>query len=546
MPSELEEEALRRGLITRQDLLRREAVSRGLIQVAEPEVIEPEVQEPTALNPVVAEVASAANRTIAEIPDFFIDAVNTVTDFLNKNPGLGAGLAPAAEDVGTAAAEGLGIPQIPRVRDTLEELTGGAFGQEGFMEPGTARDVAQATGQFLPAVAGLAPGARKVVEPILDATKQALRKPIKRVIRGQMEDEFANVVTGGGIRTGETSAVRKAIDSSGRVITDKAAGSAITQGFSEGVISTIKASTAKGKARMKRMVDILERGFANRLFADRNRPGDVVGDAVKVRINAIASANKRAGAGVKREGKKLAGERADFADSATQLIDDLEEIGVQVGDDLKVSLEGSAIEDIKGAKSTIELLLRRMDAVGDDALKGHRLKKFIDEIVDFGSQPGSKKQLSKSVKDIAKRLRHNIDQALDLKFPAYKKQNDIFRETREVLDAFQDAAGKKLDLTALNVEKQIGTLSRRLMSNVQSRVQLLNSIDGLDKVAAKHGANIDDNILTLAGFADELDTVFGAVAKTSIGGEFAKAATRGKSGIITKALEKGVEAATGI
>ena len=69
------------------------------------------------------------------------------------------------------------LPRIPRVQDTLENVTDGAFGQKNFMEPGLARTVIQeggeVTGGFLPAGVSAAPQALQTVSRV---SKDAIRK----------------------------------------------------------------------------------------------------------------------------------------------------------------------------------------------------------------------------------------------------------------------------------------------------------------------------------------------------------------------------------
>lgn len=458
----------------------------------------------TALNPAVAETVSALNRGTAAIPDFFIDAFNQIL-----------------EKTGTDV-------RIPRVQETLEDVTGGRFGAKGFMEPGLARTVVQEGGEFLPGVASLVTVGRKVATRTAQELSEASAQEAARV--------------SGFRRVGDTRAVRETIAATAEVVKDKPARAAIRQGFGEGVIAQIKAASKKTKERMRRQVKTLQQGLTNEAFAAKNRPADVAGEAVADRIAGIAKVNKRAGAGINRESKKLVNESADFSSASESLLDDLAEIGVTIRKSGRVNLKGSDIEDIPGASKILNTVLRRLSQVGDNALQGHRLKRFIDEQVSFGKR--GKEGLSGTVERVLKGLRRNVDGVLDDAFPAYRKQNEIFAETREVLDLFQDAAGKSINLESANVAKQIGTLSRRLFSNVQSRVKLLDAVEGLDTVAAKHGIDVSDDVVALARFADELDSVFRPAARTSLTAEVAKAGvTQGKTGIITKLAEKGVEKA---
>ncbi len=84
-----------------------------------------------------------------------------------------------------------------------------------------------------------------------------------------------------------------------------------------------------------------------------------------------------------------------------------------------------------------------------------------------------------------------------------------------------------MNLAGGNADKATGTLLRRMMSNVQSRVNLVDAVDNLETISKKYGASFDDDIATQMLFADELDSVFGPVARTSLQGEVAKSVKTG-------------------
>ena len=122
--------------------------------------VEQAPQAVSTLPPVVAEGASALNRGFAAIPDFFIDAANAATGLVSDE-----------------------IPKIPRVQDTLSDLSGGAFGQKNFMEPGLARTIVQEGGEFAPGAAmGLVQPAKTMVG-ITDELADAARGSVSKTLR---------------------------------------------------------------------------------------------------------------------------------------------------------------------------------------------------------------------------------------------------------------------------------------------------------------------------------------------------------------------------
>lgn len=325
-----------------------------------------------------------------------------------------------------------------------------------------------------------------------------------------------------------------------KVKTDKVAIDAINQGFDEGVIAAVKGASKADKTQLLKMVDIMEKGKKNALFAVKNRPSDVAGDTLMSRFKSVVVANKAAGKQLNIVANTLKGKQVDSLPAVNSFIDDLDSIGVTLSDDLKPIFAGSDIEGVKGAQNAITQIVNRMKLTKTpDAHDIHRLKRFIDEQVTFGKKVEG---LSGRTEGILKNLRRNLDGILDSTFPEYDRVNTIFAETIGAIDSLQDVAGRKLNLSGPNAEKAVGTLLRRLMSNAQSRVRLLDSVNDIESAAIKHGGldvpRIEgvsagkNDLLTQILFVDELDSVFGPVARTSFQGQ------------IDQALKQGVGAAT--
>ena len=198
------------------------------------------------------------------------------------------------------------------------------------------------------------------------------------------------------------------------------------------------------------------------------------------------------------------------------------------------------------------------------------MKKFIDEQVTFGK---SAEGLSGKTESVLKNLRRNLDKTLDSTFTEYDRVNTTFAETIGAIDALQDVAGKKLDLTGKSADEATGQLLRRVMSNAQSRVNLVDALDQIEGVATKFKdrrigsagefllegpaaarRGFDDDLLSQVLFADELDKVFGSTARTSFKGQIEQAVGRaggavtpgGQQNLIVEAAGKLAEKARGI
>ena len=344
------------------------------------------------------------------------------------------------------------------------------------------------------------------------------------------------------IESGEVSDSRTAqfiLNDKGKIEADPFAQESIKQGFDKGTVAAIKGASASTRKKMLDMVNTMERGLNNARYSVLNRASDVIGESLGTRFGVVYKANRGAGKRLDGEAQKLRGQQVDVSEPVDNFLNDLESMGIQFDPSTrKVDFSGSDIEGLSGPQAAVKNIINRMiNTKSPDAYDVHRLKKFIDENVTFGK---SATGLGGKTETILKGLRHDLDAMLDTNFPDYNKVNIEYAETRGVIDAFQDAAGKKINLTGPNAEKAVGTLSRRLMSNAQSRANLLNSINDMDKLAKKYSgkgplpvtlddvlnlpnSKFDDDIITQVLFADELDKVFGSSSRTSLQGDIQKA-----------------------
>ena len=316
-----------------------------------------------------------------------------------------------------------------------------------------------------------------------------------------------------------------------KVTKDATATQAVKQGFDESVIAAVKSSNPSDKSSMLKMVDIMEKGKKNARFSIENRPSDVVGDALVKRLAVVINKNKQSGRLIDRVGNTLKGKKVNIETPVNDFIKNLSELGVTFSDNLKPIFKGSDIEGVTGAENIISKIITRMtDTKIPDAYDAHRLKRFIDEQFTFGK---AAEGLSGKTIGIIKKLRANLDFELDSNFPRYNKVNTVYSDTINTIDDFQRVAGQELNLTGKNTNKALGTLTRRIMSNQQSRVRLLDTMNDLEETAKKYGGKFKDDIKNLALFSDELDKVFKPVARTSFQGQISQSVDRAAASLAT-------------
>lgn len=336
----------------------------------------------------------------------------------------------------------------------------------------------------------------------------------RRIIERTGDKDLASLTverpSGGGSLTPQTAKVRK----------DSEAAQTVKQGFDDGTLSAIKATSQINRQKLLKMVQVKERGKQNSTYGATNRPSDVVGDSLAERIKYVKTINTRAGNELDVVAGNLRGNAVDISSPINTLKSELSGAGVRFGANGEPKFKGSDFEGDGASQKVISLILERSASPRvADAYYAHRIKRFIDNKTTYGA---SKAGATGDAERIIKNFRRNIDQKLDGSFPEYNKVNTQYSETVNALDSFKDAAGSKVNLFGENADKALGTASRRLLSNAQSRVNLMDSIKSLEGVSKKYGADFKDDIMTQVMFVDELDKVFGASAKTSLLGDIEK------------------------
>jgi len=90
-----------------------------------------------------------------------------------------------------------------------------------------------------------------------------------------------------------------------------------------------------------------------------------------------------------------------------------------------------------------------------------------------------------------------------------------------------------------NASTAIGQESRKLLSNYNTRVRMMDSLKEIEDLAIDTGLKVSDDILSQTMYADILDRSFGTSAQRSLAGETAK----GFSG--PQLLQAGADPVTG-
>lgn len=467
--------------------------------------------------------------------------------------------------------------RMPNLTDDGMDALASVFGvgkgsaRGGYMEPSYAKEAMEAVGDFGSIVTGMKPVARDVTK-IGGAVAELLGIGAAKApsaltgasLSQQALDALPEAERALLSGSGDAVAATKQLDPSAPpqapvAIKHPAGKESVKQGFEDGFVAMVKESPEKAKKKMLAVLNIMEKGKQNFRYRDNNRPLKVVGDSIVSRIKVVREANRVAGKQLGQEAKNLKGQSLDYSGAVASFEDSLKELGVKFSPkDRTLSFQGSDFEGLKDPEGAIKRILGRMmserghDGTPNiDAYDLHRLKKFIDENVTYGSDAGG---LKGTAERVLKTFRHDINETLGAAFPEYARVNKQYSETIKAIDDFQDVAGQKMDLYGPYANDAIGGLARRLLSNAASRVPLKIAVKQLDdtakkfmspggkdivpyeKISERSGVKItdmDDDVIAQISFVDQLENILGPTARTSLFGD------------VDKAIDRGAQAASG-
>ena len=423
-------------------------------------------------------------------------------------------------EAGQEIAKGLG--EVAEVLTPLAGLAGpvAQIGQSAkFANPQILRGAKTAAVQSK----GLATDVKRAKLP-------STKAQVKELMKGEVDrDSFGIELAGATIE--KPSKFQKLIGADlPDVQKNKEAINAANQGFDEGFLDVIaKRATPEDRRSMLEMTRISEKGKKDPLFEVDNRPSDVAGGILLDKVNEVKRINRDAGRAIAREAEKLKGEKVEVSKIGESFKTALDDMDISINEDLTLNFDKSFLKTLAGPRKSIKVVFDEMALNNNPtALDLHKLKKFIDEQVTYGKNV---RGLGGNAERSLKNLRKNINSTLGEQFPSYAKANKAYSQTIDALDEIQRLAGKNTDLTSNSAEGSLGVLSRRLMSNAQSRGQLNEAIKAIDSSIKSHeGFSFEGNRLPnpnkrpkpnlklMMLYADELDKVVGTPAKTSLTG----------------------------
>ena len=473
-----------------------------------------------ALN-TVGEFAAGANRGVAQGLDFLtVDQLNNVLQL---------------------AGQGRPVPGFSDASEAVVNQFGGT-NEGGFMQPGTARDYVRAAGEVAPAALGLTQVTGRNLANVKDAVEEVVGLGSQAPVTG-----FAGAIQPAGVQAPmieptipkemqrELALKRQSGDAvaagfdlkGGKVVRSPVQKFAQKAGLDDGLVSMLSAANPQTKTRAREMISNLEKGRGNLEFRNFSPPQRVIGQAIKERLDIVQRTNRAAGLSIERAAKGLEGKSVDLSGPLGNLSRALREEGIFFEEE-GLNFVGSSIEKIPRAKRIVKDVFELAAAQDGDALKAHRLKKQIDEMVTYGKSPGG---LSGRMQGVLKQFRRSVDGVLDENFPKYREANEAYSETVRILDDIQGLTGSKVNLNSETGDKALGTMSRKILSNYNTGAVTEDLFDALDSAAQKYkgrrSKRIGDNLRQLVSLESELRAMFpSAVKPNTFQGEILKEGAR--------------------
>jgi hypothetical protein len=306
----------------------------------------------------------------------------------------------------------------------------------------------------------------------------------------------------------------------GMVVNDIKATEAVANGFTEGLVQSVKMSNSPTKAKMNEMLDIMVEVKKNERKGLDIRPSDVVGDSVMNRIDAISGIADSSRIELDRIARKeLPNLKVDPDRVVNQLSESLGKLGISYNGggvpDLK--FKGSDISKDRTSQRVIRDVVELLGEGGKpDALRMHKLKRQIDKMLDY--RASSFGGLTDAGKSVAYDIRKALNDTIRDVSPSYAEVNDKLSLSLGAIEDIDKSMGS-IDISGIEASTGVGSRLRALLSNQQGRAAMQASLNKLESATETLDVKFDDDLKGLVMFADALDSRYGTTAKTSLAGQ---------------------------
>ena len=222
----------------------------------------------------------------------------------------------------------------------------------------------------------------------------------------------------------------------------------------------------------------------------KTNPIEIVGKPVANRLKQLQTQTTKLGERLDTVASSLKGKVVKGYDNVVNSVNEsLSKLDIGIKGN-KLSFKGSAFENLGKNGELIQTVYQKL-MKSKDAADFHKIKKLIDNTVDFGKK---KKGLTGDAQGLLKGWRKQIDTALDTQFKSYNTVNtELAKRIRPIKDLTKALKSDGLDVDLVNMKA--GMLMRRIASNAQSNPairQILRDLDSATKVKGKVALNVEN------------------------------------------------------
>ena len=383
----------------------------------------------------------------------------------------------------------------------------------------------------------------------LSASARAAEKGVGTVRRAAQNASstkkvLADEIAAGNINTGN---IAKTLDADGTLITNPKTKAAIKlMGNDEVAYSAainFELMNPSTKSQASKALNIIEENYrsGDPVKIMENRPARVVGESLANRAIKLNKVKQKASDSIKT---LIDG---DFGSTSigTQkplsgFIDALSEAGIPVNDNkgkLSVDLSESIINlNEVMTEPKLNIILNKLNKGNITAKESHRLKRQLNEAVSYDAQAVGTTKVSKEIESAVKNLSSALNENMREVSPLYKKANERYANVIDVLKSADKMLGNNIMIGDDLAVSKLGSLAKRIGTNLASKEQVYDLIDSLDAAIAKSIPKKDrprDDIRRQVAFLSDLEKIFNV--------ESAQA----PFGFQSRITQAGLEAATG-
>ena len=245
-----------------------------------------------------------------------------------------------------------------------------------------------------------------------------------------------------------------------------------------------------------------------------NRPINAVGQSLAKRVETLNNIKKEASRDVGALINGNLGKKPVSISSARDsFINSLRDADIDIGLDEAGKIIANTERTLTNIGEVVSAdklnnILGRLQSGKLSAKEAHRIKRNLREMVSFDpSKPGATK-VSSEIESAFKKLSTDLGDSISNIDNRYKVANTKMSESIDELKEADRLLGNQIMIGDELAASKFGALSKRIGTNLQSREQVINLMNILDKALGKRGIRPKDDIRRQVAAIADLEKIF--------------------------------------